>query len=98
VADITIQGVKSEIPENAAAEEARMRTARLDGSDLWNGNTWRNSTSAKALKVAMKNADRAQKRAGSPPANLLTCVRLHPAREKAKRANDRFTSRRGFRE
>jgi len=44
----------------------------------------------------MRNAERDQKRAGSLPTMLLTCVPLQPATASAKSANDRLTQCRGF--
>ena len=50
-----------------------------------------NNAMAKRLSPAMRNAIRAQKSAGSLPANLLAWVTLHPDTEKAKKANERLT-------
>jgi hypothetical protein len=91
VAELTIQGLSIEKSMKAQADAPKIRIGQDVGRVFRKGNTWKNSTIANMLRLAITNARRAQKRAGSLPASLLTWVILHPAIEKAKRANDRLT-------
>src|SRR5215470_7276482 len=96
VADVTIHGVKREKNPRAQTLAPRMRIGHEEGNEFSNGNVFIKSAIAKRLIPAKRKAERAQKRAGSPPATRLAWVTLQPATAKAKKAKERFTQWRRF--
>jgi hypothetical protein len=88
---VTIQGVNREKIAKEQTVAPRMRTGQEVGNVFWNGKTFMKRAIANKLSPAIRNAERAQKTAGSLPANLLAWVTLHPATEKAKKAKERLT-------
>jgi hypothetical protein len=91
VAELTIQGLSIAKSVKAHADAPKIRIGQDVGRVFRKGNIWKKSTIANILRPAITNARRAQKRGGSLPASLLTWVILHPAIEKAKKANERLT-------